>query len=83
MRAVINQTAFTVSSAITKALVLAFLLSFIAACTNKAIYQSVQHNEQLKCQKAPPQEYQGCMDQHSQSYQSYKQSRDEIMQGDG
>jgi len=79
MKAVINQTLCLSGSAIRNAVGLVFILSVSSACTNKDIYQSIQHDAQLKCQQIPPQEYQDCMDQHSQSYESYKRSRDEII----
>ena len=82
MSAAIKHLVFLIGSAASKAVSLVFLLCLTSACTNKAIYQSIQQNAQLKCQNVPPQDYQKCMDQHAQSYESYKRSRDEILHGD-
>tara|TARA_B100000676_G_C18014049_1_gene808470 strand:- start:749 stop:946 length:198 start_codon:yes stop_codon:yes gene_type:complete len=54
------------------------LLSFVAplaACSEKAVYDNLQHNNRLQCDKAPLSEYDACMERASKSYEDYARER--------
>jgi hypothetical protein len=57
------------------ALVLASVLLF--GCTNEQIYNTVQENQKLECQKYPDTRYQDCMEGLSTSYRDYKREQNE------
>lgn len=49
------------------------------ACSNRQVYDAVQQNQQLECQKLQGSQYEECMEQLSEPYDSYKSSRDELL----
>ena len=59
-----------------------FLITLIAlsACTNRELYEAVQHNMQLECQEELPQdEFEECMASASEPYDAYSRKRREAM----
>lgn len=48
---------------------------FVQACTNRQVYQAVQHNRQLECQRYPDTRYEECMRQSDTSYEEYEAER--------
>ncbi len=50
----------------------------LAACTDRQLYQAIQNNRQLECQKLPGTQYEECMKQYSQSYESYRRDREAL-----
>lgn len=51
------------------------VLILLSACSNRDIYEAVQHNQKLKCEKLPPAQYEECMEQAGESYESYERRR--------
>ena len=65
--------------------ILPTLLALCAStgCSNRELYEAIQSNERLECQKMVRQiEYEECMRQVSESYEQYTQSRKEILRGE-
>lgn len=52
----------------------------LSACSNQAIYNTLQQNQRNACLKEPPVLYEECMERASQSYQDYRRERDEMLQ---
>lgn len=53
----------------------------LTACSNQQVYNAVQHNQQLECQKLPGTQYEECMRQVSEPYESYEREREELISG--
>ena len=52
-------------------------------CTNKQVYEIIQSNERLECQKIVRQiEYEECMRRFNQSYEDYQQEREQVLKGE-
>jgi len=60
----------------------AFIIAaiFLASCTNRQIYESIQGSERLDCQKLPQGQYEKCMKDHDQSYDSYEKDREAVLE---
>ncbi|MCB1701777.1 MAG: hypothetical protein H6985_12075 [Pseudomonadales bacterium] len=50
----------------------------VPACSNEQVYNAIQQNRQLECQKLPGTQYEECMREFSQPYKDYKRERDEL-----
>ena len=50
----------------------------LSACSNRQVYDAIQKNRQLECQKLPGTQYDECMKQVSEPYDDYKRDRDEL-----
>lgn len=50
----------------------------LPACTNRQVYEAIQQNQQLECQKLPGDQYDKCMEELSESYDTYQRERDEL-----
>lgn len=50
----------------------------LTACSNRQVYDAIQQNRQLECQKLPGTQYDECMKQVSEPYDDYKRDRDEL-----
>lgn len=55
-------------------------LGVAAACSNRAVYDSVQAHQRLECQKAPVSQQEECMQQVEKSYEQYERERKELEQ---
>lgn len=51
----------------------------LPACSNRQVYEAIQQNRQLECQKLPGTRYEECMEQFSEPYDEYKRDRGELM----
>ena len=58
-----------------------FLLSVLAACSNQQLYNGIQKNRQLECQKLPGSQYDECMKEVSEPYEEYEHDRQELIKG--
>ncbi len=54
-----------------------------AGCTQRQVYDAVQQNRQLECQKLPQGQYEQCMEQYSEPYDNYTRERRELEKQDG
>ena len=52
---------------------------FIQACSSRGVYDSTQYSERIKCLEAPNSEYDECMERTRESYDIYKEKRDEVV----
>lgn len=59
------------------------LLAAMAGCTQRQVYDAVQQNRQLECQKLPQGQYEQCMEQYSEPYDAYTRERKELEKQDG
>lgn len=60
-----------------KALLMLPVLILVAGCSNKAVYDNLQHNQKLKCEQLPISEYERCMRGTEKSFEEYEQERRE------
>ena len=54
------------------------LLAILSGCSNRAIYENIQHQNRQDCLTLPPSQYDECMEAASKRYDEYKRERDEI-----
>jgi hypothetical protein len=54
----------------------------LAACSQQQVYDAVQQNRQLECQKLPDSQYEECMKQYSEPYKEYERERQELLRGE-
>ena len=52
---------------------------FVSGCSSRQWYETVHQNQRLQCQKVPYNEYAECMERANETYDSYKQKRDEVV----
>jgi hypothetical protein len=50
----------------------------LSACSHRQVYDAIQQNQQLECQKLPGTQYEECMKQVSEPYDAYKRDRDAL-----
>jgi hypothetical protein len=62
---------------------LALCALVLPACSNRQVYDAIQQNRQLECQKLPGTQYEECMKQVSEPYDTYKRDRDELTKEEG
>lgn len=60
-------------------LLMASLSICATACSHRAVYETVQNNNRLDCQKQPPSQQEECERQASKSYQQYERERQELL----
>ncbi|MED5388622.1 MAG: hypothetical protein VX793_07195 [Pseudomonadota bacterium] len=58
-----------------KTLLLLSVVALLAACSEKAVYDNLQHNNRLQCDKVPLSEYDACMERASKPYEDYERER--------
>lgn len=51
---------------------------FLTACSQKAVYDNIQLNNRIQCDKVPLSEYDACMERASKSYEDYERQRREV-----
>ena len=50
---------------------------FLTACSQKAVYDNIQLNNRIQCDKVPLSEYDDCMSRASKPYEDYERERQE------
>lgn len=60
---------------------LACIVTALAACSKRQVYDAVQRNQQLDCQRYPDTRYEECMQQSDMSYDEYKAAREAVDPG--
>ena len=58
---------------------LLFIMLWITGCSNKQIYEGIQQNRQYECEKLVAPQREECLRQHSESYEDYQRSREELL----
>ena len=52
----------------------------LTACSNRQVYDAVQNNRRLECDKLPDSAQRDeCLQQYSESYDEYQRKREEIL----
>ncbi len=51
----------------------------IAACSNSQIYEASRQNAQQECQALPQNQYEQCMAEVAEPYDSYSRKREEVV----
>lgn len=59
---------------------MALMLWLVPACSHQQVYDAVQQNRQLECQKLPGTQYEECMKQFSEPYEEYERERQELLE---
>ena len=49
----------------------------LCACSEKAVYDNIQLNNRLQCDKVPLSEYDDCMSRAGKPYEDYERERQE------
>lgn len=57
----------------------ALALGLVQACSQQQVYDAIQQNRQLECQKLPGSQYEECMKQYSEPYKEYERERQELL----
>jgi len=58
-------------------LVVFFFLS-LQSCSNKQVYENIQYNKRLECQRLQLPQYESCMEQIGPSYEVYESEKDKL-----
>jgi hypothetical protein len=61
-----------------KGLLLLSFAALLAACSERAVYDNLQHNNRLQCDKVPLSEYDACVERASKPYDDYERERREL-----
>jgi hypothetical protein len=62
--------------------VLGFILvatTLISACSNRALYETAQHNRRTACLKEPPPQAEKCLETVSKPYEEYERERQALL----
>ena len=62
-----------------KVTIFSITLIVLSSCTNQELYEAVQHNVQLECQKLPQDQLEQCMVDAGEPYDSYSRKRQEVI----
>jgi len=54
------------------------LLISLQACSSRQAYEAMQMRERNECLKVPESQYDECMERADESYDTYKQNREEL-----
>lgn len=52
----------------------------LGACSNKAIYDNIQSNNRMDCEKLPLSQYDECIERAEKSYDEYERERKEALE---
>jgi len=50
----------------------------LLSCSNKQVYENIQYNQKLECQRLQQSLYKDCMEQIGPSYETYKAEKEKI-----
>jgi len=62
-----------------RSLLLILLTISIQACSSRQMYDSMQYNKKFECISVPSSDYDECIERANESYDKYKQKRDEAI----
>ncbi len=57
----------------------ALCLLHVSACSSQQFYEGTKAGQRSNCLSYPVAEYQECIDKSGESYEQYKQQRDEVV----
>lgn len=55
------------------------LVGLMQGCTTQDWYNQIQHKNERECSKAPPHQYQECMERIDTTFDEYKRQREEAL----
>ncbi|MFE8072575.1 hypothetical protein QQM79_16060 [Marinobacteraceae bacterium S3BR75-40.1] len=58
-----------------------FFLFALGGCSNKAIYDNMQHHNRQACNEVPPSQYEDCVERANKSYDEYQRERRAVVEG--
>ena len=61
---------------------IACLALLLTACSNRAVYDNLQHNQLQECDRAPLSEYEVCKEGASMSFEDYQRERQQVLEGE-
>ncbi|NCP63782.1 MAG: hypothetical protein GW836_03870 [Paraglaciecola sp.] len=53
--------------------------TLISACSNRALYETAQHNRRTACLKQPPPQAEKCLESVSKPYEEYERERQALL----
>ena len=59
---------------------LAVISASFSGCSNKQIYEAIQKNRQFECQTLQQVDYEECIKDSGESYESYREAIDEAVE---
>jgi len=62
-----------------KIIALLLALTFISACTTRAVYEGSQVSSRNECSKLPPSQYEECISNTNIPYHDYERERKEVV----
>ncbi len=54
-----------------------FVFIFLAACSNRSVYEGIQTSNRNECLMLPPSQYEECMENANTSFDEYERERKE------
>lgn len=52
------------------------VIALVSSCSNRELFDAVQHNQALECSKLPQAQYEECMREIDVSYEEYERARE-------
>jgi hypothetical protein len=63
-----------------KSIVPVVALLAVAGCSNQAVYDTIQLNQQQRCAQVTTAEYEACMEGVGKPYQQYQREREALLE---
>lgn len=61
-------------------ILMACIVLSVAGCSNKAVYDNIQHNNRQACHTVPPAQYEACIERSNKSYEEYRREREAVVE---
>jgi len=61
-----------------KCIFIVFFSLSLQSCSNKQVYENIQYNKSLECQRLQLPQYGSCIEQIGPSYEVYKSEKDKL-----
>jgi len=74
-----DESSSSAMSANKKNIIVVITAVMLAACSKQAWYTGAQSSQTTHCMKEPLSEYDDCIEQSGESYEQYKQKREDLM----
>ena len=55
----------------------------LSGCSERQFYEAMRNSQRVECSKLPAKQYEDCLEQHDETYDSYKRARDEAVEQQG
>ena len=60
-------------------LIMALIAAWLAGCSARGSYESIQSSKRYDCAKLPASQYDACMEQANRSYDEYQRERQQVI----